>query len=326
MRRWIWLAVSAVLLFRFRHTVMYIIGLLCGGALLALLIYPLTKSLERMFGRMTAIFAAWGIMFAAVAGLVLLLVPVIRGQIETLCAAWPQMQHKFCALLVRTGATGFSGKWLNELPDLFAKVGLGVGQVATSFASAGIMWVLSLFFLKDRERYLLMLELLLPLSCRRNALMLIRRIMREVRLLVSGQIKVAGCIAVLVSAGLLLARVKGAVLLGIISGVCNMIPYFGPIVAAVPVVLVALTDGWVKALIAGGVLILVQQIDGFLISPRVLSGATGITPVCVILSVAAGGAAFGIIGMVFALPGAIVIRILYSEWAKHRKTPGPIQN
>ena len=77
---------------------------------------------------------------------------------------------------------------------------------------------------------------------------------------------------------------------------------------AVPALIAALTSGWQTALLAALALIIVQQLDGLLISPRVMGALTGLSPAAVLLGVFAGGCALGVPGMLLALPAMMVTR------------------
>ena len=90
-----------------------------------------------------------------------------------------------------------------------------------------------------------------------------------------------------------------------------MIPYFGPILGGIPVVLLALGESWQKAAFSLAALVLVQQIDGTVISPRVMGNATGFSPAVVLLALYAASGVFGIAGLLFAMPALMAIRTLY---------------
>jgi len=107
-----------------------------------------------------------------------------------------------------------------------------------------------------------------------------------------------------------------AVFVGIFAGICNIIPYFGPIIGMVPAFIIGvLTDGIWQGLIAIIVLFVIQQIDGSLIYPRVVGSSTGLHPLFVLLAVSIGGFYFGLVGMILAVPIAGIIQIFVRRWA-----------
>ena len=82
----------------------------------------------------------------------------------------------------------------------------------------------------------------------------------------------------------------------------ELIPYIGPLLAGIPAVLLGLTGGWNRALWTLAVLVGVQQLEGGLLSPQLMSDATRLHPVAVVLCVMLGGAAGGIGGILLSVP------------------------
>ena len=90
-----------------------------------------------------------------------------------------------------------------------------------------------------------------------------------------------------------------------------MIPYFGPFIGGVPAVLIALGDGPGKAAMVAVALAVVQQLDGSLISPKIMGSLTGFSPALVLVAIYAGARLGGIAGMLVALPAMMSIRTLF---------------
>ena len=97
-------------------------------------------------------------------------------------------------------------------------------------------------------------------------------------------------------------------LLGLLMGVMELVPYIGPVLAGIPAVLMALQSGWTQALWTLLVLWTVQQVEGSFLSPRLLSGATRLHPLTVLLAISAGGIFSGTLGMLLALPVVVSVR------------------
>ena len=119
----------------------------------------------------------------------------------------------------------------------------------------------------------------------------------------------------------LVLKLPYALLLSLIVGVTNMIPFFGPFIGAVPVILMVFLndlsvispDGGInayKTLFAALAILVIQQIDGNIIGPKILGDSTGLTPLEVIFSIMVGGALFGVLGMFFGVPVFAVAKIL----------------
>ena len=136
---------------------------------------------------------------------------------------------------------------------------------------------------------------------------------------IRGQLLDGLIVGILSSLGLWIIGLDFPVLIGMTAGIFNIIPYFGPLIGTVPAVIVGLLSGSpIKALFAVLVLLLVQQLDGAIIAPKVVGESVGIHPVFVILSIIIGGALFGLLGMLLAVPTAGIIKLLIMRWRESK--------
>ena len=114
-----------------------------------------------------------------------------------------------------------------------------------------------------------------------------------------------------------LLRVKYAIILGALIGICNLIPYFGAIIAGVSsVVITLITGGWLKALWAALAIALLQQVDGNFIGPKIMGEVLDVSPLWIIFAVTLGGGLFGIGGMVISVPIFVALKMILSEIAE----------
>jgi predicted PurR-regulated permease PerM len=124
-------------------------------------------------------------------------------------------------------------------------------------------------------------------------------------------------IGTITGAGLALLGVKGAVALGILAGLLEFVPFFGPFVSAVPAIGIALVDSPSKALSVALLYLVVQQLEGNVITPLLLERRLDIPPVLTVVAVAALGVVFGVLGMLIAEPllaaTLVVTKMLYVE-------------
>jgi predicted PurR-regulated permease PerM len=116
---------------------------------------------------------------------------------------------------------------------------------------------------------------------------------------------------------LALLKVKGAAALGVLAGLLEFVPFFGPIISAVPAIGVALLDSPQKALYVVILYIILQQLEGNVITPLLLERRLDIPPVLTVVAVAALGMVFGVVGMLIAEPllAAVLVatKMLYVE-------------
>ena len=117
-----------------------------------------------------------------------------------------------------------------------------------------------------------------------------------------------------------LMGVKYALILGVMIGVFNLIPYFGAITAiALSIIVTILTGGWLKGLWTAVMLIILQQIDGNFIGPRIMGNMLEARPLLIIFAVTLGGGLFGIWGMVISVPIAMVIKMIVGDYISMRE-------
>lgn len=117
-------------------------------------------------------------------------------------------------------------------------------------------------------------------------------------------------------------------LLSVIIGVTNMIPYFGPFIGAVPVLFIVIINSPIDAVWVGVIILALQQLDGIVIGPKILGDSTGVKPIGVIFAILIGGAVAGPLGMFLGVPvfavirnvGVMIVDKLYEDKMKKNST------
>ena len=188
-------------------------------------------------------------------------------------------------------------------------IGLG-GGIINIFLGA----VVSLYIMLDREYFLALWQKILSIVLSEEHSVKLNGTLKEVNIVIGqflrGQLLDGLIIAILSSIGLSIVGLDFAVFIGCFAGVANIIPYFGPILGMIPAVIVALlTGGVTQALMVVLVLFIIQQIDGAIISPKVVGTSTGLHPVFVLVAILIAGYYWGIPGMIIAVPTAAIIKL-----------------
>lgn len=130
-----------------------------------------------------------------------------------------------------------------------------------------------------------------------------------------GQLMEATIVGILSSIVLYFIGIDYAIVIGIIAGICNMIPYIGPVVGTILAVIMALLSGQpITALWAVIGMLGVQQIDNIFLAPKIVGDSVGLHPVFIMLAILIGGNAGGLIGMLTAVPAAASLNVLLSRW------------
>ena len=137
---------------------------------------------------------------------------------------------------------------------------------------------------------------------------------------IRGQSMDAALVGSLVSIALLIAGVPYGVVIGILTGLGNLVPYVGPVVGFGSLIIVCLAEGSIAHLIIGGVILAaVMFIDGNIINPRMLSSNVEVHPVLVILALLAGGKVGGVVGMLIAVPVAALLKLQFERYVEKRR-------
>ena len=137
---------------------------------------------------------------------------------------------------------------------------------------------------------------------------------------IRGQAMDACLVGVLVSIALLIAGVPYAVVIGILTGIGNLVPYVGPVVGFGSLIIVCLAESSLSDLLIGAIiLVAVMFIDGNVINPRMLSSKVEVHPVLVIVALLAGGKIGGVVGMLVAVPVAALLKLQFEKIVEKRK-------
>lgn len=115
-----------------------------------------------------------------------------------------------------------------------------------------------------------------------------------------------------------LLRLPYTLLISIIVGVTNMIPYFGPFIGAIPGIVIILFVNPVKGVIFGIMILCLQQFDGLILGPKILGDSTGMKPLWIIFAITVGGSIAGVIGMFLGVPVVAIIRYLLDRYLSYR--------
>lgn len=112
---------------------------------------------------------------------------------------------------------------------------------------------------------------------------------------------------------LLFTRLNNVLLLSVLNGLLNIIPYFGPVLGGIPIIIVAFLKSTKLGIIITILLIIIQQIEGDIISPKIIGEYVDIHPLVVIILLIVGGKLWGFMGMIIAIPIGVIIKVVYED-------------
>lgn len=170
--------------------------------------------------------------------------------------------------------------------------------------------VLAFYILKDLEHFKAKAEKWLPERHFSDLWLLARQINAVLISFIRGHLTLVIIVGFLTGMAMTFLGIEYAVMLGIIAGVAELIPYFGPIIGSVPAVAIGLMQSKLLAVKVVLALFIVQQIEGNIIAPKVLGQSVGLHPLFIMLVLLAGAELYGVVGILLAVPIAAILRIL----------------
>lgn len=321
------LAAGAAAIFLLRRVLGALAFQLGAGALMMAGALPLCRLLERRMKPGAAAVASLLLMGAALALLLMIFLPPAIRQLRQLAGEAPALLARLEALW-RTAASWLRERGVDVTPvqeEVFSLISSRAGEAVTALAgwlrrmASGLgrlllTPLLAFYLLRDRRRISAALTLLLPVSCRAQGVRAAREMRRETVAYLRGQLLLSLSVGALTALALLLAGTPGWLMLGLLMGVMELVPYIGPVIAGVPAVLLATQHGWTRALWTLLALVGVQQLEGAVLSPRLLGGATQLHPMAVLLLITSGGILMGPVGMMAILPAVVALRGALRGW------------
>lgn len=199
---------------------------------------------------------------------------------------------------------------------------VGISLLIGGIAFITFVLMITFYFLLDYGNINRIVRTILPLHLERKVFSTWHKVDEALGGLLRGQLIVCVLISIMYTIALVLLGMKQyAVLIGLLAGFGNLIPYFGPIVGGVPTAIWVLFSehydtGNEKMLAIGAVLLLsvtIQSLDGFFFQPRIVGKSANLHPVAVILALLVG-AQFGLGGLILAVPTMVIVRVLVKEF------------
>lgn len=296
------------------------------AAVMAYLLDPLVRFLEKKnCPRVWGISLIYILLLIFLASAGMWAIPILNRQLGALVSAMPLYIEQFKAL---------AGKWQLfyqhlQLPDewqeIFANWFFGAKATAKQFIRSflngiipalakSFVWLLlpivSFYFLKDKKILQKFLWKFLPLRHQKEEKAFFHELDAVVMDFIKGSVVVGAIVGILTAGGLWIAGIDFALIFGLIAGVCNIIPYFGPFIGAAPAVIFAFLQEPMKAVWAALVMLIVQQCESHFITPQIMGEKLGLYPVVIMFALLIGGKIFGFWGLVLAVPVSGMLKVV----------------
>ncbi len=303
------------------------------GAGLVFLLDPLVKVFERLkLPRLVGALLALLILVAVIVAVGALVWPTVKEQGEQLIQQLPDLYVGLIDWVTEMGArfginvNDFMSEeaieqWLRDpanqetIQNLLFGFGAGAGVVLRGVAETvvviGLAPILAVYILMDLKKFQSSGLELTPPRYRPEVAYVGGEVGTAMGSFVRGQLLVALLVGIASSFGMWLIGLPFWLLIGIISGFLNLIPFLGPFVGGALAALVALLNGDVwQAVWAVAIMTLIQQIDNHLITPMVQRARVNLSPLVIVLALIIGGSLAGLLGVLVAIPATAAVRIV----------------
>ncbi len=262
---------------------------------------------------------------AGVLGLIVyLLVPPVLHQVGELSRSFPHYYEKivstFTDLRMVSQQYGFETniqQGLGVLNDRLEKSVGGIFSALTAIfgniAAFFLVLILTFYIIVEESAMKRIFRQVLPDRYQPYASQLVNKIQYKVGAWLQGQLVLCFVVGFVTTLLLWIFGIKYALVLGLIAGVFEFIPYLGPIFSAVPAIFLAFFQDPIKAVIVIGIYIGVQQLENNLLVPKIMQRAVGLNPVITITSLLIGMKVGGVIGALLSIPVATAISVVMKE-------------
>ena len=216
-----------------------------------------------------------------------------------------------------------------SMQNIVSGVGIGVLSVVTWVKNLVIGIIVAVYMLASRKRFVQQAKLILySLLKPRWAELIIEEVKYADKMFggfINGKIMDSAIIGVLCYIGCMIFKFPSALLVSVIIGVTNVIPFFGPFIGAVPATLFILIQDPIKALWFILFVLVLQQLDGNVIGPKILGNTTGLSSFWVLFAILLFGGLWGFVGMIIGVPLFAVIydiikKLVFFGLRKHNET------
>lgn len=326
------LAICLILLIiSFRGLFVSVLMPILWAIVISYLINPLVnKLIEFKLSRLWSVIIIYIGIFIFIVGLSITIIPKMSKEVKEFAESLPQYTNEAIEFSnemymkysnsVNSLPREFIGidvafrEYLNKtqvyIVDFFKNITEKGLNVFSNIVGIVLVPIYTFYFLKDTSFFRRKVLLSVPKIVRSEVRSIFRDINKLLNNFIRGQLMVAALVGLISIITLLMLKVEFALIIGAIAGLANVIPYFGPIIGAIPAVIIAFLDEPIKAVWVIIAFFGIQQIESAVLQPKIVGDSVGLHPVFVIISLLIGGELFGIAGLLFAVPVAASIKII----------------
>ncbi|MBI4437449.1 AI-2E family transporter [Candidatus Uhrbacteria bacterium] len=322
-------AVLIVLGIWFLWFVRDVVMIFVASLLLASLIEPFAGTLSaRNIPRSIAVLVVYTVLLTLLALLIVLLVPVIASQgaqlLSHLPTSYADAAESFGTLQVFSQNVGLTDSIASSIASLQSALASSFGSVFSTLkgllggvAALFIVLVLAFYMVVEEEKVRTYFKSLAPVEYQPYVTHLMKKMQRQMGKWLRGQLILGLVVGVFIYVGLKLLGVNYALLLALIAGILEVIPYVGPIIALVPALIVGFAVSPAIGVLVVLLYLVVQQLENHVLVPKIMQTVTGLNPIISILALLIGIKAAGLLGAILSVPlammGVVILEDLFGD-------------
>ncbi len=281
---------------------------------------PAVSWLEKR--RVPRILSTLGIYIVLIFVLALLayaVIPIALSEFNTFLGSLGKYSGTLFNFIDTSGFIDSINQGLSKITNLLLSGSTSVLEVGAKFlgsiTATVSVFVLSFYLTVGKDGPEKFFVAVLPSSYETKIISLYRRIKKKIGSWFAGQVVLSVAIGLMVFIGLSILGVRYSLILGIMAGIFELIPYVGPIFSGSLAVLVALTDSVPLAFYALILFIIIQQLENNLLVPAINNWTTDLQPVVILIAILIGAQVFGFVGLILAVPAAVLFQELLDDWS-----------
>ena len=317
-------------IFKFILKILKLLSPLFIGVVIAYLLNPIVEKMNKKINRKLAVAIIYIFLILILYFIWSYIYPKFKGQLNDLMVSLPNiidsanvfLNNLFNKFPINKSFTiDIKDVAVNYLDDFtIEKASNLIVTLKNAISILGVILlglIISFYILLDFDKLKLNIKNMIPLKSKNKILELLREIDSKVFSYVKGTSLIAFIVFITSSILFEFVKLKGSIFFGLYNAITNIIPYIGPYIGAIPIVLVAFTSSKKVGIGTLIIIIFIQVVESYILQPIVMSKSMKLHPVTILVSLLLFGYFFGIIGMVLAMPiisiVKTVITFIYQE-------------
>lgn len=282
---------------------------------------------KRNIPRAVSVLLIYVLLVVIVGGAAVLLIPPMLNELKELVSnfsmIWGRVGNVFVSVQEVSAEYGIQENIQRGLASVEAGIGRFVGNALGTISgffgglvSFVITLVLTFYIVVEEDAVKRLARAIAPSEYHAYLSGLVSRIQQKIGAWLRGELILMLIVGIFSYVGLAILGVDYALILGLIAGMAEIVPYVGPIIAAIPAVIIAFTQSPIKALFVIVLYFAIQQLENHLLVPKVMQRAVGLNPVVSIVALMVGATLGGVLGAILAIPVATALSVVIEDFFK----------